>query len=57
MGDVIQAGVVFVGERFALAVPAFASVNVVMAAAWLAVVLLLNVTLRRKAAEAQTAAL
>jgi AAA family ATP:ADP antiporter len=56
-GDVIQAGVVFVGERLALAVPAFASVNIVLAGAWLGVVALLNVALRRKAAEAPTAAL
>jgi len=54
---VLQAGVVFVGERLALAVPAFAAVNVVLVAAWLAVVALLNATLRHKAREAQTAAL
>jgi AAA family ATP:ADP antiporter len=57
MGDVLQAGVVFVGERLALAVPAFAAVNVVLVGAWLAVVALLNATLRRKAREARTAAL
>jgi AAA family ATP:ADP antiporter len=57
MGDVLQAGVVFVGERLALAVPAFAAVNVVLVAAWLAVVALLNATLRHKAREAQAAAL
>jgi AAA family ATP:ADP antiporter len=57
MGDVLQAGVVFVGERLALAVPAFAAVNVVLVAAWLAVVALLNATLRRRAREARTAAL
>jgi AAA family ATP:ADP antiporter len=57
MGDVLQAGVVFAGERLALAVPAFAAVNVVLVGAWLAVVALLNVTLRHKAREAQTAAL
>ena len=34
-GDVIQAGLVFAGERLALAVPAFASINVVLAGAWL----------------------
>jgi len=56
-GDVIQAGVVFVGERLALAVPAFAAVNVVLAGAWLAVVALLNVALRRKAQESRTAEL
>ena len=56
-GDVIQAGVVFVGERLALAVPAFAAVNVVLAGAWIGVVVLLNHALRRKAAEARSAAL
>ena len=56
-GDVIQAGVVFVGERLAFAVPAFAAVNVVLVGAWLAVAALLNLTLRRKAAEARAAEL
>jgi AAA family ATP:ADP antiporter len=56
-GDVIQAAVVFVGERLAFAVPAFAAVNVVLVAAWLGVVALLNATLRRKAREARTAEL
>jgi AAA family ATP:ADP antiporter len=41
-GDVVQAGIVFAGERLAFAVPAFASVNVVLAAAWLGVVVLIN---------------
>jgi AAA family ATP:ADP antiporter len=57
MGDVVQAGVVFAGERLAFAVPAFASVNIVLAGAWIAVVALLNVTLRRKAAESRVAGL
>jgi len=57
MGDVASAGVVFVGERLALAVPAFAAVNVVLAGAWLGVAALLNLTLRRKAQEARTAEL
>ena len=43
-GDVVQAGVVFVGERLLLTVPAFAAVNVVLVGAWLAVVGLINVT-------------
>lgn len=51
MGDVIQAGVVFVGERMAMAVPAFASVNVALSAVWLGVVVLLNVALRAKAGD------
>jgi AAA family ATP:ADP antiporter len=57
MGDVVQAGVVFVGERLAFAVPAFAAVNVLLVGGWLAVVALLNVSLRRKAQEARTAEL
>jgi AAA family ATP:ADP antiporter len=56
-GDVVQAAVVFVGERLAFAVPAFAAVNVVLVAGWLAVVGLLNVSLRRKAEQTRTAAL
>ena len=42
-GDVIQAAVVFAGERLAFAVPAFAAVNVVLVGAWLAVAGLLRV--------------
>jgi AAA family ATP:ADP antiporter len=48
-GDVIQAGLVFVGERLAFAVPTFAAVIVVLAGAWLGVVALLNSELRAKA--------
>jgi AAA family ATP:ADP antiporter len=48
-GDVLQAGLVFAGERLAFAVPAFAVVNVVLVGAWLAVVGLLNAELRNKA--------
>jgi ATP:ADP antiporter, AAA family len=53
-GDVIQAGLVFVGERMSFAVPAFAAVNVVLAGAWLGVVALLNTQLRVKARSAGT---
>jgi AAA family ATP:ADP antiporter len=56
-GDVIQAGVVFIGERLALAVPAFAAVNLVLVAGWLAVAGALNVVLRKKAEESKAAAL
>ena len=56
-GDVIQAGIVFVGERLALAVPAFAAITLVLAAGWLGVVGLLNVALRRKAEAARVSAL
>ena len=57
LGDVIQAAVVFAGERLALAVPAFAAVNIVLVGLWLAVAAMLNLTLRRKAAETRSAAL
>ncbi|MBP1605706.1 MAG: carrier protein family protein [Acidobacteria bacterium] len=56
-GDVIQAGIVFAGERLAFAVPAFAAVNVVLVAAWLAVASLLRLSLHRKAEETRTAEL
>jgi AAA family ATP:ADP antiporter len=43
-GDVIQAGIVLGGERLSLAVPAFASLNVVLVAGWLGIVVMLNAT-------------
>ena len=43
-GDVIQAGLVFVGERLLLTVPAFAAVNLVLVGGWLAVVAMINGT-------------
>ena len=54
MGDVASAGVVFAGERLAMAIPVFASVNVALTVAWIGVVVLLNQTLRRQAAETQS---
>ena len=51
-GDVAQAGIVFVGERLAFTVPAFAAVNVVLVGAWLAVVGLLTVVRARRLASA-----
>jgi AAA family ATP:ADP antiporter len=48
-GDVIQAGLVYGGEMLALAVPAFAMINVVLAGAWLGIVTLLNREMRVKA--------
>ena len=56
-GDVVQAGLVFVGERLAFAVPAFAAVNLVLVGGWLAVVVLLNRLLRAKAQATKGAAL
>ena len=53
-GDLIQAGLVFTGERLSFAVPAFAAVNVILAGAWLGVVALLNTQLRAKAQAAGT---
>ncbi|AMY08999.1 ADP/ATP carrier protein family protein [Luteitalea pratensis] len=50
-GDVISAGIVFAGERLALAVPVFATITLVLAGAWLGTVALLNVALRRKTDE------
>ncbi len=49
-GDVIQAGIVFGGERLALGVPSFAALNIVLTGFWLGVVAMLNVSLARKAA-------
>jgi len=45
-GDVLQAGVVFAGERIALPVPGFAAVNVVLALAWIGTVVGLNAARR-----------
>lgn len=56
-GDVIQAGVVFAGERAALAVPGFALINIVLTGGWLAVVFGLNRRLRKQAAETGSSAL
>src|SRR5262249_29246593 len=43
-GDVLQAGVVFVGEHLAFTVAMFAGLNVVLALGWIAVVAVLNPT-------------
>jgi AAA family ATP:ADP antiporter len=52
-GDVMQAGIVFAGERLLLTVPAFAAINVLLVGAWLLVVGLINrVTARRPATAA-----
>jgi AAA family ATP:ADP antiporter len=48
-GDVVQAGVVYAGERAAMAVPGFAAVNVVLTAGWLLVASGLNRRLRAQA--------
>ena len=50
-GDVLSAGLVFVGERLALAVPVFAAVNVVLVGAWLTIATMLNATRAERGAE------
>ncbi len=54
-GDVLQAGIVFIGERLLLTVPAFAAINLVLVGGWLAVVAMLNSTSTQKAAAAAPA--
>ena len=54
-GDVLQAGVVYAGERVALGVPGFAALNVVLTGGWLAVVAVLNARLRVPAARPRRA--
>jgi AAA family ATP:ADP antiporter len=56
-GDVISAGIVFAGERLALAVPVFAAITLALAGAWVGTVVLLNVALRRKTENTHVAAL
>jgi ATP:ADP antiporter, AAA family len=51
-GDVLQAGVVFVGEHLAFTVPMFAGLNVILALAWIAVVAALNPAYRAQLAAA-----
>lgn len=42
VGDVLSAGVVYVGERLLLTVPAFATITLMLVGGWLAVVSLIN---------------
>jgi AAA family ATP:ADP antiporter len=56
-GDVVQAGIVFLGERLALAVPGFAALNILLVGAWLSVSAMINLHLRRTAAAEHTAVL
>ena len=42
VGDVVQAGIVFTGERLLLTVPAFPAINLVLVGGWLGVVAMLN---------------
>jgi ATP:ADP antiporter, AAA family len=54
-GDLIQAGIVFAGEKLLFTVPAFAAINVVLVGAWLGVVMMLNAATAQKAAAAPPA--
>jgi AAA family ATP:ADP antiporter len=56
MGDVIQAGLVFTGERIALGVQGFAAINVALVGLWLMTAGMLNVALNRKTGTAPNAA-
>ena len=56
-GDVVQAGVVFVGERLLFTVSSFAVLNLFLAGGWLSVAGMLNLALRRKARDASAAEL
>ena len=56
-GDVLQAGVVYSGQLTALSVSGFAAINVVMAAAWVGVVVGLRNLLRERARHAKKAEL
>jgi AAA family ATP:ADP antiporter len=56
-GDVLQAGIVFVGERLLFTVPSFAVLNLVLTGGWLSVAGMLNLTLHRQAREAHIAEL
>jgi AAA family ATP:ADP antiporter len=49
-GDVLSAGLVFVGETLAFTVPAFAVVNIVLTGAWLTIVAALNAAYRAQVA-------
>jgi AAA family ATP:ADP antiporter len=51
-GDVLQAGIVFVGERLAFTVPMFAGLNIVLTLGWITIVTFLNSAYRMKAATA-----
>jgi AAA family ATP:ADP antiporter len=50
-GDVISAGIVYVGELAQFAIPVFAALNVVLTAAWLAVAAALNRRLQAQTAD------
>jgi ATP:ADP antiporter, AAA family len=54
-GDVLQAGIVYIGELAGFATPAFAAVTLALAAGWLAVAAALNRSLRGKAAGSRDA--
>jgi uncharacterized protein YjeT (DUF2065 family) len=51
-GDVLAAGLVFVGEHLAFAVPTFAAVNVALSVVWVGILGRLAPENRRRMAEA-----
>jgi AAA family ATP:ADP antiporter len=53
-GDVLQAGVVFAGERAAFSIATFAGINLALTAAWLFVVTALAARLRARATAAES---
>ena len=48
MGDVFSAGIVWIGERLILTIPAVAGIALALTAGWIAVVAMLNINLARK---------
>jgi AAA family ATP:ADP antiporter len=55
MGDLVSAGLVFVGSLLHLAIPAFAAVNFVLALAWLWVVVRIAIEHRALTGESEKA--
>jgi AAA family ATP:ADP antiporter len=53
-GDVLQAGVVFVGERLAFTVPMFAGLNIALALGWVGIVSFLNSAYKTQVATARS---
>jgi AAA family ATP:ADP antiporter len=52
-GDVVQGGIVFVGNQLGCGVPAFAAINLVLSVGWITVVAALNPAYRQQAAAAR----
>jgi AAA family ATP:ADP antiporter len=56
MGDVFSAGIVWIGERLILTIPAVAGIALALTAGWIAVVAMLNINLARKEKDQPTEA-